>query len=188
MCGDPVTIGLLAASTALSTIGALRDAGAQANAAKANARVAEQQAQLQRDVGQFNVARERRLQRRALAQQVANAGSQGTALTGQPIDLLADSAKQAELDLQALRFDSEIKAQASDTEARFRRFEARQARNAGFFKAGTALLTGATKIAGSLDISNPTTGANNIRNVTPPIPRGNPFRPGSPGRGPSIRT
>ena len=187
MCGDPVTIGLMAVSTAMSAVGAIREGNAADAAAKAQAQAAEQQAQAQRNVGQFQVAQERREGRRALGQQIAQLGSQGTALTGQPIDLLADSAKQNELALQAIRFQSEIAARNQENEADLVRFRGRQARSAGIFKAGTALLSGATKIAGELDFSNTTTGDNNIRNVTPPMPRGNPYRGVQPGRGPSIR-
>ena len=187
MCGDPVTIGLMAVSTAMSAVGAIREGNAAEATAEAQAQIAEQQAQAQRNVGQFQVAQERRAQRQALGQQMAQLGSQGTALTGQPIDLLADSAKQAELALQAIRFESEIAARNQESRAALTRFEGRQARSDGIFKAGTALLSGATSIAGELDFSNTTTGNNDIRNVTPPMPRGNPRRGVQPGRGPSIR-
>ena len=187
MCGDPVTIGLMAASTAMNAIGAIREGSAADAGARARAQATEQQAQGVRNRAQFEIAQERRAQRQALGQQVAQLGSQGTALIGQPIDLLADNAKQAELALQAIRFESEIAARNQENQAALTRFDGRQARSAGIFKAGTALLSGATKIAGELDFSNTTTGDNDIRNVTPPIPRGNPYRGVQPGRGPSIR-
>ena len=155
MCGDPVTIGLMAVSTAMSAVGAIREGNAADAAARAQAQAAEQQAQAQRNVGQFQVAQERREGRRALGQQIAQLGSQGTALTGQPIDLLADSAKQNELALQAIRFQSEVAARNQENEADLARFRGRQARSAGIFKAGTALLSGATKIAGKLNEPSP---------------------------------
>ena len=161
MCHPVAVVAMTAASTAMSAIGAIREGNAADAAAKAQAQAAEQQAQAQRNVGQFEVAQERREQRRVFGQQVAQLGSQGTALTGQPIDLLADSAKQNELALQAIRFQSEIAARNQENEADLARFRGRQARSAGIFKAGTALLSGATKIAGRFggdkDPTEPTT-------------------------------
>ncbi len=150
MCHPVAVVAMTAASTAMSAIGAIREGNAADAAAKAQAQAAEQQAQAQRNVAQFEVAQERSEQRRAFGQQVAQLGSQGTALTGQPIDLLADSAKQDELALQAIRFRSEIGAQNFENDAALARFRGRQARSDGIFKAGTALLTGGTKIAGQL--------------------------------------
>ena len=147
MCGDPVTIGLMAVSTAMSAVGAIREGNAENAAARARAQATEQQAQGVRNRAQFEIAQERRAQRKALGQQVAQLGSQGTALTGQPIDLLAENAKQAELALQAIRFESEITARNQENQAALTRFGGRQARRDGVFKAGTALLSGATRIA-----------------------------------------
>ena len=148
MCVDPGTI-FAVASTATQAIGGLRGGSAGNAAAEANADALEREAQIERNAGQFNVARERRDLRRQLAQQRAAAGSQGTALTGQPVSILADSARQAESDLQAIRFDSEARATSFETQADFRRFEGRRRRDAGFLRAGTSLLTGASRIAGS---------------------------------------
>ena len=144
-------IAVTAISAATTAIGALREGNAAQATAEAQARIAEQQAQAQRNQAQFEVAQERRERRRAFGQQVAQLGSQGTALTGQPIDLLADSAKQDELALQAIRFRSEIGARDLENQAELRRFRGRQARSAGVFKAGTSLLTGGTEIAEKLN-------------------------------------
>ena len=185
MCGDPVTIGLMAVSTAMSAVGAIREGNAADASAKAQAQATEQQAQAVRNRAQFEIAQERRTQRQALGQQVAQLGSQGTALTGQPIDLLADNAKQAELALQAIRFESEIAARNQENQAALTRFDGRQARREGFFSAGTELLRGATSIRKELDFSD-TTEASNLIPLPPrrnpfhaggvPIPRRNPFR------------
>ena len=150
MC-HPVAV--LAVSAATTAIGAIREGNAAEATAEAQAQIAEQQAQGQRNVAQFQVAQERRERRRALGQQVAQLGSQGTALTGQPIDLLADTAKQDELALQAIRFQSEIGARDLENDAALTRFRGRQARSDGIFKAGTALLTGGTEIADKLNNS-----------------------------------
>ena len=147
MCGDPVTIGLMAVSTAMSAVGAIRQGNADDAAARAQAQATEQQAQGVRNRAQFEIAQERRAQRQALGQQVAQLGGQGTALIGQPIDLLADNAKQAELALQAIRFEGEIAARNQENQAALTRFGGRQARREGFFSAGTELLSGATRIA-----------------------------------------
>lgn len=140
----------MAAGMAVQTVGSMRDGAAQAEVGRANQRVADQAAQTEREIGAFNVARERRVLRRQLGEQRAAAGAQGTALIGQPVDILAASERQAELDLQAIRFDSELRARNLETQADFRRFEGRQARQTGFTRAGTALLTGGSRIAARL--------------------------------------
>lgn len=170
MCGDPVTIGLMAVSTAMSAVGAIRQGGAADAAAKAEAQAAEQQAQGARNRAQFEIAQERRAQRQAFGQQVAQLGSQGTALTGQPIDLLADNAKQAELALQAIRFESEIAALNQENQAALTRFGGRGARREGFFSAGTELLRGATSIAGELGKPSPPENFGRVKTGRIPIP------------------
>ncbi len=146
MCGP--TLILAGVGTAVQMIGSLREGNAQAAAAEANAQAADARARSERQIGTFEAARERRLQRRSMAQELVNASAQGTALTGQPIDLLSDSARQAQLDLDAIRFNAETRAVGFETQADFDRFEARQARTGGIVRAGTALLTGATRVAG----------------------------------------
>ncbi len=177
-----VEVALLAANTALSTIGAIREANVADATARAQARITDQQAQAQRNRAQFEIAQQRRQQRDALGRQVAQAGSQGTALTGQPIDLLADSAKQAELALQAIRFESEITARNLENQVELTRFTGRRQREAGLFRAGTSLLSGASKIAGRFGEAEEPSATPPIPRprppnlVTPPIPRRNPFR------------
>ena len=156
----------------------MRDAGAAGAVGRANARIGEQAAQTEREIGTFNVARERAGYRREIAQQIANASTQGTALIGQPVDLIAGSVREAELDLAATRYEHELRARNLETQAQFDRFSAQQAESGGFMRAGTALLTGGSRIAtrlgntGSSGIpsTGTTTGGNRIRVKRPPLP------------------
>lgn len=146
MCG-PVEV-LTGLGTAVSAVGSMRQGSAANAAAEANARVAEQQAQTERDVGQIRVAQVRRDQRRRQSEQIVAGSAQGTALTGQFVDILSDDARQDALERAFVRHEAATRASGFETRAEFARFEGRARQERGFFRAGTALLAGGTRIAG----------------------------------------
>lgn len=153
MCGDPVTMGLMAAGTAVQTIGTIRDADESRQAARANAEANRQQAGIERTAGQFNVAALRRDQTQDLARMRAQAFSQGTTLGQQQMDILANEEKQAEVERQAVIFDSEARAQSFEQQARLDKFQAKQFQKSKPFRAAAAVLSGATRMAGTFSPS-----------------------------------
>ena len=167
MCWE---VALMAAGMAVQTVGSMRDANAASAAARANQRVADQQAQVERDVGQVREAQLRREQRRFRSEQIVAGSAQGTALTGQFVDILAEDARVAAFDRALLRHDTEVRASGFETAGAFSAFEGQQARDSGFLRAGTALLTGGSRIASRFGGGGSTSG-NRIRTVTPPLPQ-----------------
>lgn len=127
-------VALMVASTAVSTIGAISQANAAAQAAEYNAAVARQEAAAEE-------ARRRREAERQMGQIRAGRAKSGVTVEGSPLIVLADSAMEAEIDALNARWTGE-------TSAKLYKMEARSARRAGIYNAGASLLSGASKIAG----------------------------------------
>ena len=128
---DPITIGLSILGAVFSIIGGISEANAL-----------QQQADQQRALGEEEAARSRRDTLRILGQNRANIGGSGLALEGSPLEVLADTAAEGELDALTLIFERGVGA--VDLERR-----ASSARTKGFVSAGTSLL-GAVAPAGRL--------------------------------------
>jgi hypothetical protein len=112
---DPGTLALVAAATAIVGTGlqsfqVYQQAGAEADAAETNALLAQQQARLARL--QSTVLQEQQQRRaRALAgQQRAAIGESGLLATGSTLELLSQSAAEAELDRLTLAYEGDLRA------------------------------------------------------------------------------
>jgi len=135
----------MAASTAFSVLGAISSANAESNAAKYNAAVSKQNAQIARDQAVSDIDRQRRVAYRTQGQAVANYGASGVTLEGTPLDVLEQSAAEAKLDELNIKYNSELQALGFENTARLDRQRASNARTSGLLKAGTSLLLGASK-------------------------------------------
>jgi hypothetical protein len=128
MCDLPTALAVI--GTAFSAVGAIQQGQAAASTADYNARVATQ-----------NAAYEERIQRekaqRLMAQQSSGYLKAGVAMSGTPLDVLADTAAQAELDALAIRY-------GGATQAAGYRAQGAAAKTAGYIGTGTTLLTGAS--------------------------------------------
>tara|TARA_R100001015_G_C4617574_1_gene173886 strand:+ start:275 stop:814 length:540 start_codon:yes stop_codon:yes gene_type:complete len=123
--GDPISIGLAIAGTATSVVGSVRQAGALRQAGEQaektarynqsirerNAKVAENNADYRRRVGEREVRRFQeqfgKLQARA---GVAFRKAGVVASTGTPLEVLAENANQAEIDVQTIRLQAASQA------------------------------------------------------------------------------
>jgi hypothetical protein len=123
------------ASAAMSAAGAIQAGQAQKKMAQYNARVAEDTARYQAERQQDKVSRLMGAARVAV-------NKSGIAMSGSPLDVLADSAMQSELDRQAI-------LRQGSAQAAMDRYQGSQAARAGYFGAGTALLQGVGKAAGA---------------------------------------
>lgn len=130
-----IMMAVTAASTAMSAIGAIQAGQAQKKMANYNARIAEDTARYQAERQQDKVSRLMGAARVAV-------NKSGIAMSGSPLDVLADSAMQSELDHQAI-------LRQGAAQAAMDRYQGSQAARAGYFGAATALLSGAGKIAGA---------------------------------------
>ena len=116
------------AGTALSAIGSIQSGNAQARAAEYNAQAAQNQAAAQE-------AQQRRQAARVMASGRANAAASGIEMDGSPLEVMADSAANAELDALTIRYGGQVRA---DQE----RMRGSMARQAGYMGAASSLLMG----------------------------------------------
>lgn len=123
---------LMAAGTAMQTIGAIRQGNAEASAAQYNAQAATQEAAAKE-------AAQRRQADQVQGQLRASLSKSGVRMEGTPLAVLAESAAEAEIDAQNTRWNR-------DREVAIQGARASNARTAGYLNAGTSLLTGLSKI------------------------------------------
>jgi len=153
--------------------GSIQQGFAAREMAEYNARAAEANAQAARQQAALDEAMSRKKSSLAIgairARAAANAGDIG----GSALDILADSAEQAELEALVLRYGGEVKARAAESEARLQRLRGRNAVMEGFTGAGTALLKAGEKFQKAYGGAGEDKSV--IPDVTPPAKRRNAF-------------
>jgi len=143
---DPVTwvmIGaaVIGAGGAVYSAESARQAGKYQSAiAKRNAAIAVQQA----EVSEAAARRDARRQIGAIRAGYGAAGVVGS--EGTPLDVLEESAAEAELDALTIRYQGSIGAIGQGDEGRLARMRGRSTSTAGYFQAGSALLSSGTDI------------------------------------------
>jgi hypothetical protein len=156
---DPVTIGvLIAASAAISAVGAIQQGAAAASQARAqqgaqqyNAAVKEQNATVARQQAGAREEQQRRMSRQVLAQQRAALAQAGIGVGfGSALDIEEQSAIRAEMDALTIRYEGELQAKGLLASAQQDLFQGEMARAAGrnaqtasYISAGSSLLSGA---------------------------------------------
>ena len=143
------TTAFLIASAAISAIGAISSGMASSKQAKFQAALARQRAEREREIGELNADERRREGSRLAAQQRARLAAAGVEPdTGTA--LLLDTNLNAETEFQALLAENAGATQAAQSESQARGFglQASAARNAGFFRAGSTLLSAAGRFGG----------------------------------------
>lgn len=138
-------------------VGAVAGANATAAAAKANQKFAEAEA-LVADQNRRNATvtanqaaeDKRRENRRIISSMRASYGASGVSMEGSPLDVLADSATEGELDAQRIEYEGRARARdaslgimSAQRSSVLSGMEARNARAAGWLGAGNALLSSA---------------------------------------------
>lgn len=114
MCLDPLSL----AGAAISAAGSVISGASQAAQYRAQARQAEINARVQQEQGAYEAGRASRNADRQLANMRGQYLSSGFALSGAPTDVLVDSATEASLDEQAIKYNAQLKANNSIFEAR----------------------------------------------------------------------
>lgn len=153
--------GLAAAASAVSgvigAIGAIQSANAQAAAAEYNARIAERNSKIADQNRQMNIQTaeiaaedKRRENRRVLSAMRAAYGTSGLELAGSPLDVLADTAIEQELDVQRIRYEGRVRGREGaiqmlglEEDATLSRMEGKAAKTAGYIGAAGSLFSGA---------------------------------------------
>lgn len=152
---------LMIASTAMSVIGAMEQADAQAANARAQAQALDYQATVDRNnakaASEAANAREEQQRRQAgqlHGQAVAGIAQSGTGFEGSNADILKQNDVLSELDALTIRYEGENRAKGLMAQSELNTMNANTARmnasnyeKAGFMNAGANLLSGATKYA-----------------------------------------
>lgn len=156
---------LLAAGTAMKVVGEIKEAKMMSQAELYNASIALQQAEAAKVAGRFERAtitqagaveqrQIERVKKQTISAQRARYGAAGVRLEGSPIEAMADTATQFELDLAASRYnvqlgiaesryEQEVAKRYYTSEAAYRRQVAKYQRRAGYLRAGSTILTAA---------------------------------------------
>lgn len=131
---------------------AAKDAGeAQKAAADYNAKVLEAQAQSEREAAAFEETQQREKAAKMRARQRVAYLASGVDLSeGTPLEVLGQQAGEMEMDALTIRYNGEIKAKQSESQAAIYRMQGAQAKKAGYTNAGSSLLTGVGSMATSI--------------------------------------
>ena len=131
------------AGMVIQAAGQMKAANAQAAAGKYNAQLAERNATLARQTGEMQADQQRRQAEQVLGGMRANYAANGVALEGSPLELLAQSASNAEYDNQMIRYQAGLKAAGLQGEAALDRMGAKSAKEAGYISAAGTLMRAA---------------------------------------------
>lgn len=151
-----LVLGLI--GTAISAVGSIAQGQQAAASADAQARAYEQQAVADQQAAAFEGQRERRRQELLQANARAQVGASGVALSGSPSEVLAANAREGELDIQAIRYSSQLRQNNLRTQADISRFQGKQAKTAGYINAASSVVSGLSNLYDpnrSVKFSNP---------------------------------
>ena len=123
--------------------------GAQKAQYKAEAAAQRREAGIQDQIGAADVSRTRDELSRVVGSNIAGNTANGIALTGSAVDVLADSAKQADLDIQTIRWNAGQKVDKLKYGAKVSDMNAKTVSKAAPFGFLSPILDSAVKISGS---------------------------------------
>lgn len=144
MC-DPVTMLVLASSVA-SAVGSVSEGVASKNQADFEAADQRQRAVREREIATQDEIDFRRQQSRAAAASRAAGGRSGViSSTGSSLLAASDFASETELNALRIKAGGETTASRLEEQARLTKSAGKSAKKRGFFRAGSSLLSGASK-------------------------------------------
>lgn len=138
---------LAAVGTAVSVAGAMSAADAQAQAAEYNAMVARNNATAAQQQAQQTAEIQQRQARQQLGAISVGFGASGVTSEGSPLDVLASSASNSELDRQNIIYHGNLQAAGYGDEASLDAARVGSAQTAGLTNAAGLLLSGGSKVA-----------------------------------------
>ena len=130
------------AGTAISAAGAYASASAQSASYKAQSAFARRQETMARQKGAYESSRLREIHDRQLSTMRGQYLSSGIALEGSAVDVLQDSATEASLDEQAIRYGAEVNARNYGFQAELAQSNAKRAMTGGIIGASSRMIGG----------------------------------------------
>ena len=132
----------------VGAVGSIAAGAAQAQAANAQAAAYQRQAALERQQAAFNADQQESKAIRLISHQRAGFLSAGVSIMGTPMDVIEDTTRETDLDVQAIKYNGEIKAQNFEMQAAAFRAKADAAQTAGLFGAVSPLIKGFGGVSG----------------------------------------
>jgi hypothetical protein len=130
-------------STAVSVVGSLMQASSRSDAAEYNAEVARRNAAMATQQAESDAEEQRRRSIRQIGAMRAGYGASGVVGNeGSPLDVLAQSASDAEMDRLNILYRGRVRASGYEASARLDDMRAENEQTAGMFGAGRALVLG----------------------------------------------
>jgi hypothetical protein len=137
---------LAAGSAIVGAVGAIQQGKAQQSMANYNADVAERAAENAKVAAAFEESAQRSRADKFRSTQRALFAKSGVTQEGSPLLVEADTAAQAEQDALAIRFSGSAAEARAKSQAAMSRMGGRVAKQASMYKAGTSLLSGASRL------------------------------------------
>lgn len=131
-------------AAAFTAVSAIQQGQAAKRAGDFNAAVAEQNAGVARNQAAADAEAQQRHARQVIGAQRAAYGASGITLVGSPIDVLSESASNAELDKLNILHRGEIAAVGYGNTATLERMKGAAGERQGYIGAASGILTGAT--------------------------------------------
>ena len=140
---DPISI-ISIIGVAVSAVGSVVSGIQQSQAASYNAAVANQNAMIARNNAEYQAKQQERAARIRIGAAEANYGASGITTEGSPLDVLEESARNAELDAQVIKYQGQIRAAGYMDQAALDSARADSALEGGVFGAVGAVGKGAS--------------------------------------------
>lgn len=131
---------------AIGAVGTLASASAQSQSYKAQAQFQNRQAAMEQQKGAFEGSRLKDQHDRQLATMRGQFLSSGIALDGSAAEVLQDSASEASLDEQAIKYNARVNSDNLNWSAKLSRMNASNAMTGGALGALSNMVDGVTKI------------------------------------------
>ena len=134
------------ASAAAGAGGQIFAADSERRASNYNADVMDQEAFAAKDKAKAEEDAHRESVKRILSTQRALFAKSGVDMSGSPLLVMEDTARQGELDALTIRYGGDVAAARARSQANLMRMQGADKMTAGYIGAGTTLLTGATQM------------------------------------------
>lgn len=132
----------------IGAYGQMYQGHAAKQAGEFNAQVAEQNAELAIKQAKEEEVKFRSVMKRQLGDMRAAIGASGITLEGSPLEVIEDSAAQAEMDAISIRKAGEMKAHTYRTDAKLQRFQGEMGLQGSYYGAASSLLMAGGQAAG----------------------------------------
>lgn len=131
------------AGTALSVYSQVQQSKEQKKWSEYNAAVAERDATAAQQTAEHEAGEKRKETQRLLGRQRALYGKAGVTLEGSPLLMMEETASEGEIDALMIEREGKLLAGRYQSEAALSRMKGSAAQRAGYYGAGSSLLTGA---------------------------------------------